>query len=403
MGRVYQPRKGSAWYLDYYSNGKRLRQKVDGGKEEAERILKRREAEEALRQCGARGQASNRVSIEAVKDAWLQDVDIRCKPKTAKSYRDCLNKILERIPARAVEQVNPAMMSAYAAAALTGGVPRITKTKSGQRIDTVDVGERTVNMHIGALKSMLTWAASAGLIENNPLASVKPLKQRRRKYRRALTENEARALMEHSPEPYRRMWMFLLGTGCRRGEMVGLTWEDVDLDAQEMHLSAAHSKNNSPATVRLPNTVVDMLRKLRGKTGATSGHVFLNKEGRPWNNNLLKRFKACLVEAGIYFKNREGVALGENRKPLPKGTRPIPDPGVDIHSLRVSFITHLIRAGVNVKTVQRLARHKTIHVTLDIYARSFPEDEREAVEMLPYLSQPMDNKAARKGRIVNVA
>ena len=60
--------------------------------------------------------------------------------------------------------------------------------------------------------------------------------------------------------------------------------------------------------------------------------------------------------------------------------------GVCVHSLRYTFATHLLRAGVPIKTVQRLGRWKTVDVLLKVYANSFPADERAAVEWLPYMS-----------------
>lgn len=58
--------------------------------------------------------------------------------------------------------------------------------------------------------------------------------------------------------------------------------------------------------------------------------------------------------------------------------------GPDLHSLRYSFATHLLRAGVPIQTVQRLGRWKTVDVLLGVYAQTFPADEREAVERLSY-------------------
>jgi integrase len=60
--------------------------------------------------------------------------------------------------------------------------------------------------------------------------------------------------------------------------------------------------------------------------------------------------------------------------------------GVDLHSLRYSFATHLLRAGVPIQTVQRLVRWKTVDVLLGGYAQTFPADERAAVERLPYFA-----------------
>lgn len=220
---------------------------------------------------------------------------------------------------------------------------------------------------------MLRWAADAKLIESNPLADTKPLKVRGKAYRRALTEDEARALIEKSPERYSRMWAFMLGTGFRKTETIELQWEDIDFERREVYISGERSKNNTAATVPLSDGLTAMLRDLQEQTGAKTGHVFLTRDGTPWHNNLDRRFHSCVRQAGI-------------------------EPhGVTIHSLRYSFATHLLRQGVPIQTVQRLGRWKTVDVLLNIYAQTFPADERDAVERLPYLTERLSGAKARKG------
>ncbi len=283
-GRVYQPRPGGAWYIDCRRNGERFQQRVGLDKAEAERQLSRARALEVLRQTGGASFVSNNVALQTVADAWLQDVALRCKPKTAGFYTHCIGEILARLPVRSVSQLTAAVLSNYATA-------RINPASKKDLLCA-----RTVNMHISALKTMLTWAASARLVESNPIASVKPIKNHVKRFRRALDAAEVARLLDNAPACYRRIWMFLLGTG-------------------------------------------------------------------PWRNNLLRRFRFCLKAAGII------------------------QTGVDLHSLRRTYITHLVRAGVDVKTFQRLARHKRIAMTLDTYAQSFPEDQRQAVERLPVLGE----------------
>ncbi len=350
-GRVYQPRPGGAWYIDYRRNGERFQQRVGLDKAEAERQLLRSRALEVLRQTGGASFASNNVALQTVADAWLQDVAIRCKPKTAWFYTHCIGEILARLPVRSVSQLTVAVLSNYATA-------RINPASKKDLLCA-----RTVNMHTSALKTMLTWAASARLIESNPIASVKPIKNHVKRFRRALDAAEVARLLEKSPPCYRRIWMFLLGTGFRRSEVQGLKWDDIDLDRAEVHLGAEASKNNTASITPLPTSVADMLRELKATSGHDTEYVFVNREGRPWRNHLLQRFRSCLKAAGII------------------------QTGVDLHSLRRTYITHLIRAGVDVKTVQVLARHKRIAMTLDTYAQSFPEDQRQAVERLPVLGE----------------
>ena len=71
------------------------------------------------------------------------------------------------------------------------------------------------------------------------------------------------------------------------------------------------------------------------------------------------------------------------------GRSTVAAPGIDtthvgLHSLRKTFITDLIRAGVNIRAVQRLARHARIEQTLAVYTEVFPWDEADAIERLTY-------------------
>ena len=65
---------------------------------------------------------------------------------------------------------------------------------------------------------------------------------------------------------------------------------------------------------------------------------------------------------------------------------------VGIHSLRKTFITDLFRAGVNIRVVQRLARHARIEQTLAVYVEVFPWDEPAAIERLSYAESLVGGK-----------
>ncbi len=61
---------------------------------------------------------------------------------------------------------------------------------------------------------------------------------------------------------------------------------------------------------------------------------------------------------------------------------------MDFHSLRGTFITQLVRAGVNIKVIQTLARHASPSTTLQFYARATEADLRAAVESLAERNDP---------------
>ena len=365
--RIFE-RKPGEWHLDYRESGRRYRPYV-GSKREAQKALAKLKAEHILRRRTVRG-ASNDTPIETLKAAWFRHVEATCRVSTAKAYSSSVGVLLAGLPpVKRVRDLRPALVENWRAARLNAGQC-----------------ENSLNVTTGVLFGMFRWGVDVELIESNPLAKLKRLKVRKRRFRRALSEDEARALIEHSPERLRRLWRFFLGTGFRRNEAVGLHWQDVDLDSREVFISAERSKNGDAATVPLSSALVEMLREMRAESGQTSGLVFLNSRGDAWTpNTLLRSFRLCLVAAGISETDESGKVCAAA--------------GLDIHSLRVSFITHLIRVGVNPKTVQRLARHRTIQMTLNIYARTFPEDDRAAVERLPYESgQQADTEKGEKRR-----
>ena len=116
----------------------------------------------------------------------------------------------------------------------------------------------------------------------------------------------------------------------------------------------------------------------RLKARAERKHIFVTLEGTGRQRmtkkgnmptNLLTRFKRCVTKAKIN-----------------------PD-GVTIHAVRRTFISELIRRGVNIKTVQRLAGHKDPKITLAIYAQMTRADLREGVDVLDFGAENKAEKA----------
>ncbi|MBC7347320.1 MAG: site-specific integrase, partial [Clostridia bacterium] len=166
----------------------------------------------------------------------------------------------------------------------------------------------------------------------------------------------------------------MLGTGLRRGELLGLTWHDVDLEngilrVRENYVQTRRgSKRQEPKSessrrdVPLPAAVVEALRRHRermiqeGNYGP-DGPVFCTKKGteiRPRNFNFALE-RVC---------RRAGLdAIGP-------------------HVLRHTFATRLLELGENLKVVQQLLGHARISVTADIYTHVSQELKRQAVEKL---------------------
>ena len=102
-------------------------------------------------------------------------------------------------------------------------------------------------------------------------------------------------------------------------------------------------------------------------------HVFLNRDGRSWRNNLLKRFKSCVKAAEL-------------------------DPtGLDIHNLRQTCGTILASDPTNdVRTVMSLMRHASISMTMNLYGKPRAMRQRDAMKTL-LLSTRGKLRANRRG------
>ena len=90
----------------------------------------------------------------------------------------------------------------------------------------------------------------------------------------------------------------------------------------------------------------------------------MSKANTPLRNNLLKRFYAVCKRAGI----EDGKSGGS----------------VDIHALRVSFITLALEHGGNPKAIQMIVGHSSLEMTMNVYAQATDKSKREAVAALPF-------------------
>jgi len=97
--------------------------------------------------------------------------------------------------------------------------------------------------------------------------------------------------------------------------------------------------------------------------------VFCNPAGGHWRRDLSRRLKPCLKAAGL--KEKE----------------------IDVHTLRHTFASHLVRAGMDLRTVSKLLGHSSITTTAR-YLHPFEEQERRAVELVPIpaLEQGEENR-----------
>lgn len=245
------------------------------------------------------------------------------------------------------------------------------------------------------LKPVFKMAVRDHLLKTNPadgvLADISRDLGQNTTQRRAMTIAEQNAFLQFVDESkvyskWKNMFTVMLGTGCRIGEICGLTWDDCDFTNNIIHIrrtlcySADEETGKYRLIIQTPkskagersipmfNDVRDVLLKEKVRQmkfgfcvdiiDDVSGFVFCNKNNRavvPTNvNSALKHL------VNKYNKVETESAEREKRKPNLL-------PNISPHILRHTFCTRLCEMGVNVKVVQEVMGHSKISMTLDIY------------------------------------
>ena len=181
--------------------------------------------------------------------------------------------------------------------------------------------------------------------------------------------------------------------GLRREEILGLKWDSVYLDCDAPYLTvrrAWHTENNRPVIldelktnaayrdIPLPDCLAECLRE--AKKESASDYVVANRDGDPLSYTQFKRLWQFIVTRTVkertYYRYENGVrvkhtvhpVLGEKAAHNGKVVYSL-DFEVTPHQLRHTYITNLIHASVDPKTVQYLAGHENSKITMDIYAK----------------------------------
>ena len=255
----------------------------------------------------------------------------------------------------------------------------------------------------GTMRGLLTTLSAAlgqamrwSLIEDNPVVGI-PMPRSTVDALRIWTPEEVRRfLVAVAGSRYEPLWRLLFATGLRRGEALGLRWNDIDLDnaylrVQQCLLAGSRAgallygppkSQRSRRTVTLDDGTVEVLRRLKersteewlarrealeemialhrqdgvkapvlSKTLAQDQHVFVQPDGSP----LLP------ATASDAFR-REVAAAG-----LPK---------IRLHDTRHSHLTHLLRSGEPIQNVAARAGHGSAFTTLSTYAHVVAGDDR---------------------------
>ena len=244
----------------------------------------------------------------------------------------------------------------------------------------IDAGLAPATVHKvhAVLHSALKHAMRMRQLSRNPSDDAALPKIRRREMTALSDKQVGKLLAAAKGTPVATPLLALVTLGMRRGELLGLTWPDVDSDEGRVSIrrtleeSSAGVTFKEPKTARgartiaLPQVTVEALRehrkaqceaRLRVGPGFNTGDlVFPGADGEPWwPSNFACACRRVFDKAGIECR---------------------------IHDLPHTHATMLLRQGVHPKVVQERLGHASIGITLDTYSHVMPGMQEEAAEKI---------------------
>ena len=248
------------------------------------------------------------------------------------------------------------------------------------------------------------------VIRTNPtdgvMAELKKSDRKNKGIRHALTLEQQRAFLNYTASsPVYCHWLplfvFLFGTGCRIGEMVGIRWDDVDFEKKEV--SVNHSleyildeKRKAAWHVSTPKTaagvrVIPLLKEVEealleekenqettgvhniDQVDGMTGFMFTNRFGKLLLPSSVNR---AIVRISDAYNAEETVKAARERR------EPILIPHFSAHHIRHTFATRLCEHESNLKVIQSIMGHADIATTMNIYAEATKNRNVQTAEMI---------------------
>lgn len=307
---------------------------------------------------------ADEMTVKSWFEYWISHKQRTVRPNTVRNYTERYNRNIDPIIGKLrLREVKPIQC-------------QLIMNKMA------DEGYRSTTIYQTriALYNMLDYAYQNDVIMKNPCNSLvksdigKPADKKE-----ALTLEQQKIFVRGiQGNSYELQYRFLLQTGLRTGEMVGLRWDDIDFENRTMKITRSLEYRHSTKewregppksksgyrTIPLTDEAIDILRKQKMKNASFkmvpiewADQVFLCKKGAPVKNSTYDTmlFKLC---------DKSGL------------------PRFSMHVLRHTFATRCIEAGMIPKTLQTILGHSNIGITMNLYVHTTEEEKLKEINMI---------------------
>ena len=312
---------------------------------------------------------------EFLRNDWLPIIASTVRPTTTAQYKcNCEQHIIPFLGPAALQRIDGVKLNALYGSLLTNG-----RTDGGGGLSPATVRRIHATLH-RAFKDAVRW----GYLLANPADAADPPRESvfARERPSWSSEQLSAFLASIADDRLAALWRLLAMSGCRRGEALGLRWDDLDLESGEVRIRRSLVPLNGkviecePKTARGRRTIgldAETLEALQRHAArqldeqrfwdeehTESRHVFTKENGAALHpERVTARFRRLVYEAAL--------------------------PAIPLHGLRHTHASLALALGINPRLVSERLGHSTVAFTLDVYAHVLPRDDKLAAEQVAEL------------------
>lgn len=327
---LYQRKDSPFWYIAFQDGDKRRGQVLHGflgypvpikDKQQAYRLFSEWEKKQEKEYLGLVVKKESSLPVAEFYREYERYCDLNKAPITVASDKYRLKAWLEFLQKERIafiHQISKAVLTRFLAA-------------SGKKTNA------TLNRYIALIKASLKWGIDQGYLKEDPVAGFRRLTETRQVELAEISGEDLKKMFFIDDEKFKLFLYFVYYTPRRKGEILFLTWGDVDL--KKRLVTFRKSKSNVPRILPMADRLFEALSSYNGSPGQPGQKVF------DWTvPYVTRKFQRLRDRLGLQVRS--------------------------IHKFRHARASELLRKGANIRDVQGLLGHKTPSTTLGIYAFS---------------------------------
>lgn len=315
----------------------------------------------------------NSLTMTELVEEWLNSKKDNIGIKTFVEYKRYCKNITASMGHLKIKDINVKILEDFY---------NELKNYKGKREAQNGYSEKTIKHHYTLITEIFNSAIKWGYLYSNPNKNVTPIKVHKKEIQCYSPEDVEKLInaLQNEPLKYQAVIFLALDSGCRRGEITGLTWSDIDFQKGTININKATQYVSGYGTFEKTT-----------KSDTSNRIIYIT----PTTIELLKKYKIQQSEKRLFLGNKwQGskrvftTDFGEDMHPdrpykiLKYIIKKYNLKDITFHGLRHTSISLQISSGIQTQIISKRAGHSNIAITHSIYSHFFDNEFKEVANKM---------------------